>query len=340
MIDIEPGRACAQTPTRCDARTRLYRDGVLESEGFPVEQISDHLGDDRVVVWLDLLDPELDDLVVLSEEFGLHPLALEDAVHDHQRPKVDRYGTHLFLTSYGAWLDTDSAELQTTEVAAFVLPQALITVRKDDRLRIEKVMQRWDDNSDLAKHGVAFLLHGLLDFIVDGHFETVQLLDDAIEDLEDQLFSDEPQGKEVQRRSYELRKSLVLTRRVVMPMREVLNTVMRRDLHVLDEEMLHYFHDVYDHVLRATEWTESLRDLVTTVLDTHLTMQGNRLNEIMRRLTAWAAIIAIPTAITGFYGQNVPYPGFEQWWGFLCSLALMVGVAGGLFLGFRRKGWL
>ena len=114
----------------------------------------------------------------------------------------------------------------------------------------------------------------------------------------------------MQRRTFELRKSLVLLRRVVLPMREVLNSLLRRDLHVVDGEILPYFHDVYDHVLRATEWTESLRDLVTTILETHLTVRGNRLNVIMKQVTSWAAIIAVPTAVTGFYGQNVPYPGF------------------------------
>ncbi len=338
--DNAPNAAYATSPTRCAARTRLYRHGVLELEGFPVMEIGGHITEDGVTVWLDLLDPDLDDLQLLSKKFLMHPLAQEDAVHEGQRSKVDRYGGHLLLTAYGVRLEGETGELHTSEVAAFVLPQALITVRKDDRLQIERIMQRWDENVDLAKHGVAFLLHGLLDYIVDGHFDAVQALDDSIEDLEDHLFSNHPQGRELQRRSFELRKSLVLTRRVVLPMREVLNTLMRRDLHVLDEEMLHYFQDVYDHVLRATEWTESLRDLVTTILETNLTLQGNRLNEIMKRLTSWAAIIAIPTAVTGFYGQNVPYPGFDQQWGFISSLVIMLLIAGALIFGFRRKGWL
>jgi magnesium transporter len=123
-------------------------------------------------------------------------------------------------------------------------------------------------------------------------------------------------------------------------MREVVNTIMRRDLHLLDEALTPYYQDVYDHVLRATEWTESLRDLVTTILETRLTIQGNRLNEIMRKLTCWAAIIAVPTAVTGFYGQNVPYPGFQQSWGFLTSIVLMLVIAGGLYLSFKRKNWV
>ena len=139
---------------------------------------------------------------------------------------------------------------------------------------------------------------------------------------------------------FELRKSLVLLRRVVLPMREVVNSLMRRDLQVLDEGMVPYYQDVYDHVLRATEWTESLRDLVSTILETNLTIQGNRMNLVMKKVTSWAAIIAVPTAITGFYGQNVPYPGFAAHWGFWFSTALIIVLSGGLYLGFRRRDWL
>jgi magnesium transporter len=337
------GRAaaiCVHTPTRCQARTRLYRHGALEAEGFPVADISDHIGEDGVTVWLDLHNPGPHDLEVITEEFGLHPLAVEDAIQPHERPKLDRYRDHLFLSAYAAALDQHSGELVTSELAAFITSSALITVRKDDRFSVDRLVKRWDDSPDLAKHGVAFLLHGLIDDIIDGHFAAVQSLDEQIEALQDQLFADSDLGQEVQRRSFELRKSLVKLRRVVLPMREVVNSLMRRDIHLVDEEMGHYYQDVYDHVLRATEWTESLRDLVTTILETRLTIQGNRLNEIMKRLTSWAAIIAIPTAITGFYGQNVPYPGFQQEWGFLCSILLILLVGGGLYLLFKRKDWL
>ncbi|MDT7743994.1 MAG: magnesium transporter [Actinomycetota bacterium] len=332
---------CAQTPTRCPARARAWRNGKLVAEGFPVAQISDYLAeDDATVVWLDLADPDLADLEVLTEEFGLHPLAVEDAVHEHQRAKLDRYRDHLLLSAYAAHLDTDSGELATSELAAFITPRALITVRKDDGFDVGRLVERWDASPDLAAAGIGFLLHGLLDQIVDGHFSAVQTLDDEIEDLQDSLFSDANPGLEVQRRSFELRKSLVLLRRVVLPMREVVNTLMRRDLHLVDDAMAPYFQDVYDHVLRATEWTESLRDLVTTILETRLTIQGNRLNEIMKKLTAWAAIIAVPTAVTGFYGQNVPYPGFQQPWGFVSSIALIIVIGVGLYVTFRRNDWL
>jgi magnesium transporter len=331
---------CTHTPTRCQARTRLYRNGRLEREGFPVAEISDHLTDESVTVWLDLRDPDRADLTVLSEEFGLHPLAIEDAVHERERPKLDRYRSHLFMTAYGARLNNATGQLITSEIAAFITGQALITVRKDDGLDIGAVVDRWDASPDLARFGVGYLLHGLLDYIVDGHFEAVQSLDDTVEDLEDQLFDDIPHDLQVQRRSFQLRKSLVLLRRIVIPMREVVNTVMRRDLHVAADDLMPYYQDVYDHVLRAAEWTESLRDLVTSILETNLTIQGNRMNVITKKVTSWAAIIAVPTFITGFYGMNVPYPGFSHAAGLASSVAVMIISAVLLYVVFRRKDWL
>jgi magnesium transporter len=213
-------------------------------------------------------------------------------------------------------------------------------VRKSERFDIDGVVGRWDSSPDLAKYGVSFLLHGLLDYVVDSHFTAVQTLDDEIEALEDLLFSEAHPDLSVQRRSFELRKSLVKLRRVVLPMREVVNSLMRRDLHACDEAMTPYYQDVYDHVLRATEWTESLRDLVTTILETNLTIQGNRLNVITKKVTSWAAIIAVPTAITGFYGQNVPYPGFSHESGFYASTIIIVVLSVGLYVLFRRRDWL
>ena len=330
-----------QSPTDCQARTRLYQGGQLTLEGFPVAEISDHLAaDESAVVWLDLYNPRHDDLAVVSGEFGLHPLAVEDAVQYHERTKLDRYHSHLFLLAYAVQLDPATGELTTSELAAFITRQALITVRKDEGLDIGAVLDYWDQSPDLAGAGVSYLLHGLLDYLVDSHFAAVQAMDSAIEDLEDELFDDGTRGQEVQRRSFELRKSLVMLRRVVLPMREVVNTLMRRDLHVVSDEMHPYYQDVYDHVLRATEWTESLRDLVTTILETNLTIQGNRMNVITKKVTSWAAIIAVPTFVTGFYGMNVPYPGFGKPSGVIVAAVLMVGIAAVLYVIFRKRDWL
>jgi magnesium transporter len=332
---------CLDATTRCQARTRVYRDGVLISEGFPVAEISDYLdSDESATVWLDLRNPNREDLTVLSEEFGLHSVAIEDAIAPHERPKINRYEDYLFLTAYGARFDVAAAELRTSEIAAFITRRALITVRKDDGLDIGAVVSRWDASSDLAKEGVGYLVHGLLDYIVDGHFEAVQSMDEEVESLEDQLFADVPQDMAVQRSSFQLRKSLVLLRRVVLPMREIVNALMRRDLHVMTDELTPYYQDVYDHVLRAAEWTESLRDLVNSILETNLTIQGNRMNTISKQVTGWAAIIAVPTFITGFYGMNVPYPEFGRAAGFAIAMVIMVVSMFILYVVFRRRSWL
>ena len=331
---------CEVSPTGCQARTRLYRDGRLALEGFPVADISEHLADESVTVWLDLRDPDRDDLGVVSEEFGLHPLAVEDALHHSQRPKLDRYPSHLFLTAYATQLDAGTGELMTSELAAFITRQALITVRKDDGLDIGAVIDRWDSSPDLARFGVGYLLYGLLDYIVDTQFESVQNLDDFAEGLEDALFDSVPRGMQVQRRSFQLRKSLVLLRRVVLPMRDVVDDLMQPDLHVVKKELEPYYQDLYDHVLRVAEWTDSLRDLVNSILETNLVIQSNRLNVITKKVTGWAAIIAVPTLITGYFGMNVPYPGFGHTGGFVASVATIVLAGLILYLVFKRNDWL
>ncbi|HET7900035.1 MAG TPA: magnesium transporter CorA family protein [Candidatus Nanopelagicales bacterium] len=313
---------------------------MLTLEDFPVEDISDHLATADAVVWVDLCAPDPDDLAHVAVELGLHRLAVADATDLRQRPKLDHYASHEFLNMYAVDLDHRDGHLRLSELSAFITRNALITIRKSPDFDIEQVVARWDDLSDLAEHGVGFLLYGLIDHVVDGHFAAVQDLDEEIEALEDLLFDQRTGDEELQRRSFALRKSLVTLRRVVLPMREVVNSLLRRDLDVVTDDMAPYFQDVYDHVLRATEWTESLRDLVTTILETNITLQGNRLNVITKKVTSWAAIIAVPTAITGWYGQNLPYPGFASTSGLITSFLLISVISVGLYITFKRKDWL
>jgi magnesium transporter len=323
------------------ARTRLYRNGVLEREDLPVEDISEVVNDPGVVVWLDLCKADGEGLDAVEEEFGLHALAIEDAEHGRQRPKLDHYATHLFINAYAIQLDATTTQLSSHEIAIFVTANALITVRESAEFDIDAIVARWDNSPELTKEGVGFLLHGVLDFVVDSHFKAIEDLDEKIDALEDELFDDAGDHiRDVQRKSFALRKNLLLLRRYVLPMRELVNGLMRRDLKVVSEPMMPYYQDVYDHVLRVTEWTESLRDMVSTILETNLTIQGNRMNLIMKKVTSWAAIIAVPTAVTGFYGQNLPYPGFSTEWGFALSSALIVVGGAVLYWVFRRKDWL
>ncbi|MEV4053128.1 magnesium transporter CorA family protein [Amycolatopsis sp. NPDC049688] len=321
-------------------RTRAYRDGVLHKEDFPLADVSDFLAEPGTAVWVDLCEPSEADLAELAGELGLHRLAVEDAVQEHQRPKLDRYAEHAFLTAYAVRFDAAAGDLATSELAAFLTAQALVTVRKDDGFDIEAVVRRWDENTELAKSGVPFLVHGLLDFVVDGQYEAVQALDEQVEGLEDLVFDDRPDTSVLQRRSFRLRKSLTRLRKVVLPMREVISSLMRPDLRLADELTRPYFEDVHDHARQAAEQTESLREQVTTIRETQLNLQGNRLNLIMKKVTGWAAVIAVPTAVTGFYGQNVPYPGNGTPAGFWTSTAVVLVLSFGLWGLFKKKDWL
>ncbi|WNO71305.1 magnesium transporter CorA family protein [Streptomyces sp. AM8-1-1] len=322
-------------------RTRLYQNGTLVLEDFPASDVSEHLADPTSVVWLDLYRPGSAELVMVGEEFDIHELALENAAQHGQRPRLDRFRSHDVLTAYAVTIGGDGAELSTSEIAVFLTGRAMITVRKDDGFDIGAVVTRWDESPGLARHGVAFLLHGLLADIVDGHSAAAQQLDDSIEALEDLLFSsDRREIETVQRRAFALRKSLVRLRQIVLPMREVVNAVMRPGLHVNIEPLVAYYQDVFDHALRVTEWTESLREMMASVMETNLSVQANRMNLIMKKVTSWAAIIAVPTAITGYFGQNLPYPGFDHESGFIVSTTLIVALSASLYMIFRRRDWL
>ncbi len=326
-------------PGRLPVRTRLWRNGVLEKEDFPFADVSDYLCQPDCMVWADLTDPDADLLDQLSEELSLDKLAIEDALAHFERPKTSRYAGHLFLTAYALKLDRTTGDLDFEQVSAFMLERAFVTVHRKNCFDVTEIARRWDDNADLMGHGVRALAWGMLDVLVDGHFEVVQALDDELEDLEDILFDQSPRSQRVQRRTYTLRKSLVRARRAILPMREVVNTLMRRDLE-LPGPLRPYYEDLYDHVLRAGEWTESLRDMVSSAFETNLSLQDARLNTIMKKLTAYTVMIAIPTAVTGFYGQNVPYPGFGHHNGYLTSLTIIVVLCALLVLLFKRNGWL
>jgi magnesium transporter len=323
-------------------RTRVWRNGQLEAENFPFEQVSDYLDEPDCLVWADLLRPDYAAICQLAEELSLDQHAVEDALARNERPKATRYSTHLFMTTYAIRYDPDNNQLTSGRVSAFSTKHGFVTVRLDDTLDLDAVVSRWDENADLIKYGPRLLLHGLLDEIVDHYFEAVQSLDDEIEDIEDILFAESAkQAREVSRRAFGLRRSLVEVRRAILPMREVVNTTMRR---VTGDdqapELTPYYEDLYDHVLRASEWTESLRDMITSIFETNMSLSDTRMNLIMKKLTSWAAIIAVPTAITGFYGQNVPYPGYNHHWGFWVSSVSILLIAFALYVTFKKKDWL
>lgn len=326
-------------------RGRIWRDGKPQDD-FEFSSISDYLATGGTLVWCDIHDPDHAILHGLAEELGLDSWAVEDAIADAERAKAVVYRSHTFFTVYGVVVrdpappDLTESTIEVHRISGFVLPRGLITVRLSQCIDNDEVSRRFDELGG-QEYGVGSLVHGLLDVVVDGHFDAVQVLDDAIETLEDDLFSDGAPRQDFQRRTFRLRKDLVKLRRVVLPMREVVAAIQHRRLETrIAVELDPLYADLYDHVQRVSEWTESLRDMVTTVFETNLSLQDARLNTVMKKLTGWAAIVAVPTAITGFYGQNVQYPGVDTVSGFATSSAIIVIFVLTLYWVFRKRGWI
>lgn len=324
-----------------NALTRVWRGGVLEAEGFPVADVSEYLERPDTVVWVDFCGPSPEQLRELESELGLHELAVEDALGPHQRPKLDSYDSHWFLSCHSVRVNLDEGALEETEIDAFIDKRWLITVRKDDGFPIDPLLQRWDRSPHLAAlNCVSFLLYGLMDVVVDQYFEAIEAFDDYYETVSDSIFADRPLAPEQQRHWFEMRRAMVRFHRLVVPVREVVSALMRREHDLVPPELHPYYQDVYDHILRVSESSDSLRDLVATIVETNISLKDYRQNRIMKKVTSWAAIIAVPTLITGYYGMNVPYPGYGGHAGFVVSSAMIFALSFALYLLFRHRDWL
>jgi magnesium transporter len=183
-------------------------------------------------------------------------------------------------------------------------------------------------------------LYGLLDVIVDDYFLAIQAFDDFYDEVSETIFSEHPLDPAQQRQWFRMRQALVQFHRLVVPMREAVTGLMRREASIVDDSLYPYFQDVYDHLIRVVESTDALRDLVSTIVETNLSLRDYRQNQVMKKVTSWAAIIAVPTLVTGFYGMNVPYPGEGETWGVVLSSALVVALSAALYMSFRKREWL
>jgi magnesium transporter len=321
---------------------RMYREGRLEEAAFDLELISDLLREPGVLIWIDTERPTEKDIALLGREFGFHELALEDCLQPHQRPKIEQYGSYYFLVAYA--ISVSDRDIVENEVAVFVGRNYLVTVRKAPPLDLTEVIKRADVHSDLCKEGGSYLLYLLLDEIVDGYFDALDRLEDVSEEVEDLVFREQEKTAEEmgqQGRIFQLKKQLLKFRRVAAPLRDVLDVMQRRTIEVVTAPLEPYYRDVYDHVLRATDFLDSLRDILSSALESHLAVVSNRLNEVMKSLTSWGAIILVPTLIAGIYGMNFRHmPELDWWVGYPMALGLMVVSALLLFRAFRKRGWL
>lgn len=316
---------------------RLYRSGTLAEDGFDPARVSDHLEEPDALVWLDLEDPTEEELALIEEEFSLHPLAVEDARHRGQRPKVEVYEKYFFLVMHAVGLE--DGELRDKEVHAFVGPSYLVTLRYAPAFDLKPVLRRWERQQELTKEGGGFLLYSLLDEVVDGYFHVVEGFEDDSESVEEQVFADETRP-DTQERIFRLKKQVIEFRRLVMPLREVLD-LLQGEPRVVTATLAAYYRDVADHIIRVLEFIDNVRELLTTALEAYLSQVSNRLNSVMKQLTSWAAIILVPTLIAGIYGMNFRHMPELNWLlGYPFALGLMAVSATTLYVVFKRRGWL
>ncbi|MDF0531437.1 magnesium transporter CorA family protein [Tsukamurella sp. 8F] len=302
------------------------------------EGLDDVLGlveDPDVLVWADLLDPTEEDLRPLADALRLDPHAIEDALTQHERPKAVRYGDVTFCTLYAV---SDRGVL--ARISMFAMRGGLITVRLGQSLDLDEIAHDFSENPDFQRFGCRALELTLLDAVVDGYTARVTAVDEQLDDLESILFENH-MGKRIATDTFALHKQVGTLRRVVLPVRDIAGSLVRRT--AADEglrELLPYAEDVYDHTMRAADWVEGLRDAVESVRSTNLALMDYQMNAVMKKLTSWAAIIAVPTLITGYYGMNVPYPGDGKSIGYWSSVIAMVVLVAVLYIAFRRRNWL
>jgi magnesium transporter len=321
---------------------RLYRDGADHGEIAPdLGAAHAELGRGGAFVWIDASDPTAEEITEIADCLRLHPLTVEDVRHRHQRPKVELFQTYAFVVVRPMKLV--HGVLEESEVHALVGERYLATLRyDDDAFEPAKLEARWLRQPELFNvHPGGSAIYFLLDDVVDGYLSVIEELEDQADDLEDVVIGDtDEQPGRAQDRIFQLKRSVVRLRRGVSPLRQGLDLLME-DSHMAGDELLPYFRDVTEHVIRVSELADNVRDLLTSMIDLEVAKESNRLNDTVRSLTAWAAILVVPTLIASIYGMNFNVMPELRWhFGYAFALALMFGTAFALWVSFKRRRWL
>jgi len=290
------------------------------------------------LAWIDITHPGEAEATLLRDELGMHPLAVEDCLRGRQRPKVDRYPGYFFLVFYATRINPDRGRMALNEIHLFLGTSFLITVHDQYVPEVSKVVAAWRKGPErLADSGA--IAHALLDAVVDNYFPVVEHFSDRLEGLEEAIFNDSPENSLHQ--AVLLRHEMVMMRRVLAPERDVLSSLLRRDLPFVRPELVPYFQDVHDHVLRVTEEIDSFRDLLTGLVEIQSSNSSKQLNQTMQTLTSWSIILMTMSVIAGVYGMNfLVMPELRLPWGYYAALGLMVSTGLSLAAFFRHRGWL
>ncbi len=315
----------------------LYRHGRRVRE-VSIEEKVDCPADRSEFVWIGICDPTDDEMHTLQQQYGLHPLAVEDAVKADQLPKVDVYGDQLFVVARTAQLE--EGEIAYGETAIFLGHSHIISVRHGSARTHKALREQLEAAPTLLIHGVDYVLHAMLDYIVDGYLPLIETIEDEVLTMEQHTL-DAFLGRPEVTRIFKLRRELIRFGRVLIPTAEVAGKLVRLDLPCIDQETRPYFSDVLDHIRRVQAMADGLREVLASVFEFSNLLEQQRTGAITRQLAAWAAILAVPTAIAGIYGMNFEHmPELKTEYGYFVVLAVIAIVCTALYVQFKRAKWL
>ena len=315
----------------------LYRNGERVRE-IAIDEKIDCADERSEFVWIGIADPDEREMRTLQATYGLHPLAVEDATKADQLPKVDVYGDQLFVVARTAHLDND--QIAYGETAIFVGHSHIISVRHGSARAHTALRADLEAVPTALVHGVDYVLHAILDFIVDGYLPIIEAIEDEVLAMERQTL-DHFLGRDEITRIFSLRRELIRFQRILVPMGEVASKFVRMEMPCIDDQARPYFSDVLDHVRRVQSMVDDLREVLTSVFEFSNLLEQQRTGAITRQLAAWAAILAVPTAIAGIYGMNFEHmPELKTQYGYFVVLGVIAVLCTGLFLWFKRTKWL
>jgi magnesium transporter len=316
-----------------NTRSRTFTENCIAAD------ISELRAEDGNIIWADVSDPTSRDFEELAEEFGFHHLSIEDCQNAHQRPKVEEYDGYYFIVLYEAELVGPNDHLELRELNIFLGKNYLVTVHSRPIRAITTAARLWHEWTDRADQGAGLLSYLLIDAIVDDYLPLLDIISERMDDLEDSIFGE--WRAEAIEDIFIIKKKLLYLRRSVTPLRDVFNTLLRREQPIFPRETHVYFQDVFDHLIRVADTIDTLRDMLSSTMDAYLSVSGNRMNQVMKRLTSISTILMSVTLIAGIYGMNFIFMPELRWrFGYVFALLSMVAVGLALYMYLKKVKWI
>jgi magnesium transporter len=316
----------------------VYQDGRKIAE-IATDQIHEYLGRPKTFVWVAVQDPAAPELEQMQQEFGLHPLAVEDAQRGHQRPKIEEYGDALFAVLH--MIEPTDGQFQVGEVAIFAGANYVLSMRSHAQKGFQEVRARCEREPELLRQGSGYVLYALMDAVVDRYFPILDSLEDELDAIEQHIFAPEGSPRANIEALYELKQRLMIMKHAVAPLLEGVSALYGGRVPSMCAGMREYFRDISDHLQRLNQTADSIRDTIATAISVNLSMITLQESETMKRLAAYAALVAVPTMIAGIYGMNFRHMPELSWrYGYELTLLVMTALDGYLFYRLRKAKWL